>query len=76
MVRALILLDHAAQQTAPLDGDMFKAAQRARLTPAIELAVDFIVKAQIVQQGVRTVWCARHDPVNYAPLGARSYELA
>ena len=76
MVRALILLDHAAQQTAPLDGDMFTAAQRARLTPAIELAVDFIVKAQIVQQGVRTVWCARHDPVNYVPLGARSYELA
>lgn len=76
MVRVLILLDHAARQKAPLDGDLFTARQRARLTPAIDLAVDFIVKAQIVQHGVKTVWCAQHDPVNYAPLGGRAYELA
>ncbi|MET7015341.1 pectate lyase, partial [Uliginosibacterium flavum] len=25
--------------------------------------------------GVKTVWCAQHDPVSYAPQGARAYEL-
>ena len=28
-----------------------------------------------MQNGVKTVWCAQHDPVNFAPRGARSYEL-
>jgi PelA/Pel-15E family pectate lyase len=75
MVRALILLDQAAQQKAPLNGDLFTSAQRARLEPALALAVGYILNAQIVQNGVKTVWCAQHDPVNFAPLGARSYEL-
>lgn len=76
MVRVLILLDHAARQKPPLGGDIFTPQQRARLNPAIDLAVDFILKAQIVQNGVKTVWCAQHDPVSYQPLGGRSYELA
>jgi PelA/Pel-15E family pectate lyase len=75
MIRALLLLDLAAREKAPLAGDIFTAQQRARLAPAIDLAVDFIVKAQIVQDGVKTVWCAQHDPVSYAAVGGRSFEL-
>lgn len=75
MVRVLVLLDQALQEKAPLNGDLFTAQQRARLQPALELATDYIVKAQIVQDGVRTVWCAQHDKDNYQPMGARSYEL-
>jgi PelA/Pel-15E family pectate lyase len=75
MIRVLLLLDHAAQSKAPLTGDIFTEQQRARLNPAIDLAVDFILKAQIVQDGVKTVWCAQHDPVSYAPVTGRSYEL-
>lgn len=75
MVRALVLLDHALQQKAPLDGDLVTSTQRTRIEAALGKAVDFILKAQIVQNGVRTVWCAQHDPVSYAPRGARSYEL-
>lgn len=75
MVRALLLLDQAARREAPLGGDVFTDAQRARLDAALELAVDFILKAQIVQDGVKTVWCAQHDPVTYAPVTGRSYEL-
>ena len=75
MVRALLLLDQAARREAPLGGDVFTDAQRARLDAAIERAVDFILKAQIVQDGVKTVWCAQHDPVTYAPVTGRSYEL-
>ncbi|QGZ42352.1 pectate lyase [Pseudoduganella flava] len=75
MVRVLMLLDRAQKRTAPLDGNVFSDEQLARLAPALARAVDFILKAQIVQGGVRTVWCAQHDPVTYEPRGARSYEL-
>lgn len=75
MARVLALLDHAQKQRAPLDGDFFTDEQRAKLASAIEKGVDFILKAQIVQNGVKTVWCAQHDPVNFKPTGARAYEL-
>jgi PelA/Pel-15E family pectate lyase len=76
MARVLALLDHAAQRKAPLDGDVFTATQRDKLAAAIDKGVDFILKAQIVQNGVKTVWCAQHDPVTYVPRGARAFELA
>jgi PelA/Pel-15E family pectate lyase len=75
MARVLILLDQTSKQVAPLDGDLFTADQQAKLAPAIARAVDYILKAQIVQAGAKTVWCAQHDPVSYVPKGARSYEL-
>ncbi|MFC5463029.1 pectate lyase [Massilia niabensis] len=75
MVRVLLLLDAAARQEGPLAGDLFTIQQRARLQPALDRAVDFILKAQIVQDGLKTVWCAQHDPVTYAPVTGRSYEL-
>lgn len=76
MSRVLALLDHAEKNNAPLNGDIFTDTQRAKLSAAITKGVDYILQAQIVQSGVKTVWCAQHDPVSYAPLGARSYELA
>lgn len=75
MIRVLKLLDDAAAQKAPFTGGFFTAQQRARMTAAIDRAVGFILKAQIVQDGVKTVWCAQHDPVTHAPATGRSYEL-
>lgn len=75
MVRVLLLLDLAARRAAPLAGEVFSEAQHARMRPALERAVDYILKAQIVQDGVKTVWCAQHHPVSYAPMNGRSYEL-
>lgn len=75
MVRVLLLLDLAARREGPLARDLFTERQQARFAPALERAVDFILKAQIVQDGIRTVWCAQHDAVNYAPVTGRSFEL-
>ena len=75
MVRALAMLDHAEEKRPPLDGDVFTAEQLAKITTEIAKAIDFILKSQIVQAGVKTVWCAQHDPTSYVPRGARSYEL-
>ena len=76
MVRVLVMLDHAAHNKAPLNGDVFTADERSKITAAIDKGVDFILKSQIVQRGVKTVWCAQHDPVNYEPRAARSFEHA
>ncbi|MCD2518997.1 pectate lyase [Massilia sp. G4R7] len=75
MVRVLLLLDRAARREAPLAGELFTPGQHARFQPALEQAVDFILRAQIVQDGVKTVWCAQHDPLSYAPVTGRSFEL-
>ena len=75
MARVLVLLDQANKQTAPLGGDLVTADQRTKIVAAIANAVDYILKSQIVQSGVKTVWCAQHDQTSYVPRGARSYEL-
>lgn len=75
MVRVLVLFDHALKRKAPLDGDLATDVQRSRMAFETRMAVQYILRAQIVQNGVRTVWCAQHDPATYRPLGARSYEL-
>jgi len=75
MIRVLVLFDQAQKRTAPLDGDLVTDMQRSRMGFETKMAVQYILKSQIVQNGVRTVWCAQHDPATYAPLGARSYEL-
>lgn len=75
MVRVLLVLDEVQKKQAPLDApNLFTADQYTRLAAAIAKGVDFIVKAQIVQGGVKTVWCAQHDPVSYEAREARAYE--
>ncbi len=75
MVRVLVLFDHAEWGRKPLGGDLFADRQRARLAPALEQAVGYILKAQIVENGRPTVWCAQHDAVDYAPRAGRAFEL-
>jgi len=75
MVRVLGMMDYARQKKTPLVGDIFTADELARIDTAISKAIDYILKAQIVQNNVKTVWCAQHDQTTYAPMGARSYEL-
>jgi PelA/Pel-15E family pectate lyase len=75
MARVLILLHQIVAGAAPLGGDLFTDAQKSAAATAIADGVEYILAAQIVQDGVRTVWCAQHDPESHEPLGARSYEL-
>jgi PelA/Pel-15E family pectate lyase len=75
MVRALVLLLQITKLAPPLQGDLFTTQQRADAATAITKAVGYILAAQIEQDGVKTVWCAQHDPVTHVARGARSYEL-
>jgi PelA/Pel-15E family pectate lyase len=75
MVRVMILLHQAIKNVSPLSAELFSTEQRGKLQSALSKGFDYILAAQIVQAGVKTVWCAQHDPKSYAALGARSYEL-
>jgi len=50
-------------------------ARRASAAKAVEKGIDCILKTQVVIKGRRTVWCAQHDEVTFAPAPARKYEV-
>ena len=49
--------------------------RRARAERAVAKGIEAILKTQVVVKGKKTVWCAQHDEVSFAPASARKYEL-
>ena len=75
MVRAMVTMMDIANRTSPFDSDIIDDATRNKMKSAIDKAIDYLLKAQIVNNGNLTVWCAQHDTNSLAPVGARAYEL-
>ncbi|MBO6136175.1 MAG: pectate lyase [Fibrobacter sp.] len=75
MVRAMVTMMDIANRTSPFDSDIIDDATRNKMKSALDKAVDYLLNAQIVNNGNLTVWCAQHDTANYAPRPARAYEL-
>ena len=50
-------------------------ARRTRAASAVEKGIDCILKTQVIVNGRRTVWCAQHDEVTFAPAPARKFEV-
>ena len=75
MVRALVTMMDIANGTSPFDSDITDDATRKKMQAALDKAVDYLIRAQIINNGTPTVWCAQHDTANYAPRPARAYEL-
>ena len=75
MVRAMVTMMDIANSTSPFDSDIIDDATRAKMKTSLDKAIQYLLKAQIVNNGNPTVWCAQHDTVNYAPRPARAYEL-
>ena len=75
MIRAMVTMMDIANKTSPFDSDIIDDATRAKMSTAVDKAIDYLLKAQIVNNGQPTVWCAQHDTANYQPRPARAYEL-
>jgi len=75
MIRAMVTMKDIAEGVSPFDSDIIDDATRGKMQAALEKAVDYLLKAQIVNNGTPTVWCAQHDTATYAPRPARAYEL-
>lgn len=73
MVRLLTFLREVARDEpfAFLD-----EARRRAASAAFDRGITCILRCQVMEGGVPTVWCAQHDEVTLAPRPARSYELA
>ena len=50
-------------------------ARRAKAASAVEKGIECILKTQVVVNGRKTVWCAQHDEVTFAPVAARKFEV-
>lgn len=75
MVRVMVTMMDIANKTSPFDSDIIDDATRSKMKSALDKAIQYLLKAQIVNNGNLTVWCAQHDTANYAPRPARAYEL-
>ena len=49
---------------------------RKRIYQAFNKGIDMILRAQYVQNGVKTVWGQQHDNNTLLPTNARTFELA
>ncbi|GAB2565579.1 pectate lyase [Gracilibacillus alcaliphilus] len=74
MINVLETLDLVAEQRYPFNGDLISEEYVTKTKESIELAIDYILNAQIEVDGKLTAWCAQHDPVTYEPKEARAYE--
>src|SRR5215204_6955508 len=50
--------------------------RRLKAAAAVEKGIECILKTQIVVDGRKTVWCAQHDEVTFAPAPARKFEVS
>ena len=75
MVRIKVMIKDILDARPPFDSDIATSAQIGELQASLNLGVDYILKAQIINDGKPTVWCAQHNPSNYGPEPARAYEL-
>ncbi|WP_295040609.1 pectate lyase [uncultured Fibrobacter sp.] len=75
MIRAIVTMMDIANKMSPFDSDIIDETTRSKMQGALDKAIDYLLKAQIVNNGNLTVWCAQHDTNSLVPVGARAYEL-
>lgn len=74
MVGVLELLDEVAHRRVPFA--WVDRAAAARAAAAVERGVDLILRAQVIVDGVRTVWAQQHHRDTLEPMPARAFEPA
>lgn len=74
MLNALELLNQISEQKKPFTFIDHERRQRAR--KAVARGINCLLNAQIVIDGIPTIWCAQHDPLTLSPSGARMQEPA
>ncbi|MFA9455381.1 pectate lyase [Halalkalibacter sp. AB-rgal2] len=74
MTNVLELFDEVVNREEPFHTDVVNDEFIQEMESSIELALDYILKAQIEVDGQLTAWGQQHDPVTYEPQHGRSYE--
>jgi len=74
MTRILGLL-HDIESNKPYYAFLTES-QRAKVSEALNQGMDCVLKTQVEQNGIKTVWCAQYDPITLKPNAARLMEPA
>ncbi len=72
MVGVIRLLRDVGAGTPPFA--FVDETRRGRARDAVARGLSVILTSQVTANGTKTVWCAQHDPLTLAPVGARAYE--
>jgi PelA/Pel-15E family pectate lyase len=72
MLHALEVLLAISTGEEPFGG--FDEATRKRAAVAFDRGIACLLNCQVGVKGIRTVWCAQHDPITLAPVHARLKE--
>lgn len=72
MINALTLLRDIAKKKT--DYTFVDEERRVKAEQAVEKGIEAILKTQVAVRGKKTVWCAQHDEVTFAPALARTFE--
>ncbi len=72
MLHALELMSDIAQSKAPFQ--FLEASKQEQASKSYQMGLDCLAQAQVRVDGVPTVWCAQHDPLDLTPVGARKKE--
>ncbi len=75
MINALRMIEDVSKRNYPFNGDLISDDYMKKAEISVEAGISYILKSQIVSNGVLSAWCAQHDPVTYEPKGGRAYEL-
>jgi PelA/Pel-15E family pectate lyase len=68
----MLFMDDVADGEAPFN--FVDDERRQRAAEAFAKGIDCILKCQVILDGQRSVWCAQHDPLTFAPAPARAFE--
>ncbi|WP_163539466.1 pectate lyase [Gracilibacillus sp. YIM 98692] len=74
MIRVINMFEDIVDQKYPFHTDIVTDEGIADIEESLDLALDYILKSQIVADGEKTAWGQQHHPQTYEPVGARSYE--
>lgn len=74
LMRDLMVLLHQVAQGKKAYAFVSKAQQQAAQA-SLERALDCVLKTQVVDRGVLTIWGAQHHAQNLQPAKARAYEM-
>ena len=73
MIGVMTVLQHIAQNVSYYS--FIDNALRNEVERAYQKGIDCILKCQIKENGILTVWCQQHDNITLQPTGARTFEL-
>ena len=48
---------------------------KTKAQKSFDKSIECVLNCQITTNGKKTIWCQQHDPVTFAPTGARAFEL-